>query len=239
MKAYRKPGPINIFLDLDGTILDVSKRYYNVHNDLMKSLKLTPMKRNEYLQSKRNKIPERDLVGSKDPRTIERYLTRRSRLIESRRYLRLDEPFSGVLKTLAKIGDENHLILVTLRKSRRNLKEQLKKLEIASFFDQIPTFRGRSCKEGGICKAKLIKNYCAQSDLPSIVVGDTEDDLEAAKSLGLKAVAVSNGLREKRLLLQQNPDYIIDNVTKLPSVITHIKKDLGLIACARYNRHSP
>lgn len=46
------------------------------------------------------------------------------------------------------------------------------------------------------------------------MVGDTEDSILLANKLGISAIAVITGIRNRRLLLELNSKYIIDNIVK-------------------------
>lgn len=50
-------------------------------------------------------------------------------------------------------------------------------------------------------------------------VGDMQHDIDAGKKAGVKTVAITWGYQNRQRLSQKNPDYIIDNILELESVI--------------------
>ncbi len=53
----------------------------------------------------------------------------------------------------------------------------------------------------------------------AIMVGDSEADIMGAKNAGISALAVTYGYRSKESLKGLNPDYLIDNLTELKTII--------------------
>ena len=54
------------FFDLDGPILDVSTKYYQIYVDIVKELSGTPISKEAYWQNKRNKVPESTTLIASD-----------------------------------------------------------------------------------------------------------------------------------------------------------------------------
>lgn len=53
----------------------------------------------------------------------------------------------------------------------------------------------------------------------SLIIGDTELDINCGKNAGVKTCAASYGYRDKRELKNLNPDYIIENLSEIKSFI--------------------
>lgn len=53
----------------------------------------------------------------------------------------------------------------------------------------------------------------------TVLVGDSEIDIETAKNAGCRSVAVSWGYRDKTVLEEAGPDHIVDTVDDLRSVL--------------------
>jgi len=54
---------MTLFIDLDGTILDVSKRIYYVYRDILKKKNEKYLSQKDYLRLKRGKIPIEKILG--------------------------------------------------------------------------------------------------------------------------------------------------------------------------------
>jgi len=211
---------MNIYLDLDGSLLDVSDRYYKIYSDLMKAFGIQPVSKAEYWRAKRSGREETLLKKAKV--ALANYYDKRMHMLELISYLKLDKKSNGVERMLSQLETDNHrTILVTLRKSKSNLHRQLQHLELQSLFNIILQRRDEEV-EPWRAKASLISHDVDFDKKQSVMVGDTETDILAAKHLGIISVAVSSGLRMKTMLLVFRPDYIITRITDLPPVIQDI-----------------
>jgi HAD superfamily hydrolase (TIGR01509 family) len=54
----------------------------------------------------------------------------------------------------------------------------------------------------------------------AIVVGDTEMDIKPCKELGVKVIAITTGIRTADELKSYNPDFLIDDLSDLPKIVT-------------------
>lgn len=204
-----------IYFDLDGTILDVSDRLYQIYKDLVVSFKCKPLSKTRYWRLKRNKISEKEIVATTCPKNvIPLYLKKRCSFIESSKYLKHDKLNPNALKTLKILKENNRLVLTALRKSRKNLRKELKELKLSSLFDKILT------GEGHKSKIHLIKK---DGHLNAMIVGDTEDDILAGNNLHLKTIAVLHGMRTKKVLSSLKPNYTVTSLSGL----LKIEKTLG------------
>ena len=136
------------------------------------------------------------------------------RKIENARYLKLDKISQGLKKMLLDLKDDYRLVLFTLRKHPSRLFEQLKKKGVDKIFNKILLAPAKNSQPKWESKSKIIRqrgNY----NKKSVIVGDTETDILAGKSLGLKTIAVVNGMRNRNFLKKYKPDVLIDDFLKL------------------------
>lgn len=71
-------------------------------------------------------------------------------------------------------------------------------------------------------KAKKIKSVCLEAGVnPALacMVGDAVSDMRYAKQAGVTAIAVTWGWQPKHILGKENPDYLIDTVSELRSLL--------------------
>lgn len=206
---------MNIFFDLDGTLLDVSKKYHLAHTLAAKKNKLKPLSFKRYWTLKRRKISE-DRIIKLDPllKTFKLYEDERIKLLENQTILKNDQLFAGIKDLLEKLKKNSTLYLITLRKNRRSLKDELSRLGIRAYFKTIlsasPSNHPVQTKISLLKKVKFSKE--------DIMVGDTEVDIITAKKMGIRSVAVMSGIRTRNSLNQFRPDFLIENVLKIPFI---------------------
>jgi len=202
-----------IYLDLDGTILDVSDRLYQIYKDVITSFKCKPLSKTRYWWLKRNKIGEGEIVVITCPRrVISPYLKKRCSLIESLKYLKHDKLNPNVLKTLKILKENYRLVLMTFRISRRNLRSELKKLGLILLFDKILI----GDKHEYESKIRLIKEDMHPN---AIIIGDTEEDVLTGQKLRIKTIAVSNGMRTRKFLASLKPDYLVTSLSGVLKIL--------------------
>ena len=55
----------------------------------------------------------------------------------------------------------------------------------------------------------------------TLMVGDSEMDIQCAKNAGAVSCGVTFGYRTRELLIDENPDYIIDKFDEVKNIINH------------------
>lgn len=215
-----------ICFDLDGPILDVSDRYYELYSDLVRELAREENKpgwpvlsKSEYWNMKRSRTREEKILansGVTDSRLIERYQRRRQLLIESKDYLRLDTVWVGMSEALHSLKGKFALVVATLRSSHDLLLEELEWLGLQSAFDEVVSshadVEGSSRTEA---KARLISARYDLTSMRSWFIGDTETDILAGKALGSGTVGVSFGIRDESTLEAAGPDLLLSTPVEL------------------------
>jgi phosphoglycolate phosphatase len=200
---------MKIFLDLDGTILDIKYRYYKIYSDLLLQSGFKCLDIETYWELKRSKTPE-EMIAAKTAtdKFAEHYAKNRIHLIETVEYLVLDRVFDDVHEILEDWSVKHDLYLVTLRKNRAHLNLQLQLLDLHKYFRAI-----YNDELGSNRKDKLIKHKVFNS-CNCVIIGDTESDIEAGKQLGIKTIALTRGIRKRYLLEDLCPDIIISDLSQ-------------------------
>ncbi len=184
-----------IFCDLDGTILDDKWRHYECYKDIISFYGGECISVEDYWRGKRNKESRETLLRkSKFKGTDAQYLKMWIDNIESEQYLAYEKLKPEMEQTLEYLkGCTGKLILITMRKNRKNLERQLKALGIRKYFDKIYC----ACPGGGQGKSGITVE---EQHKKRLVIGDTEDDMDLAKRIGAVFLAVTDGLRDRRYL---------------------------------------
>lgn len=208
---------MNIFFDLDGTLLDVANRHYRVYCEVTESFGGKPLSREKYWMLKRNKavwqkiLPMSGVEAAKEKLFLDEFI----KLIEHEDYLRIDQLFNGVDSLLGLLSSRHHCYLVSLRRNPDRLERQLEWLDIKRFFKQV--LSGHSESEGYDVKIELLKSIPHQTG--DVIIGDTEADVKTGQALGLTTVAVLSGIRSREVLQELHPDYLVSDVSRLSEIL--------------------
>lgn len=186
------------FFDLDGTVLDISARWYALHSDMATKHGLPVLPRELYVMRKRDGISENKILeesGSAiDIEKLNAYNAERIAHIEDDIYLELDVPMPDIFGVLTYWGKWTPLVLVTLRKRADAAREQLKRLGLTPFFENILITKGGSKKEA------IVAAYISADYEGALFVGDGEEDYLSAQALSMRSCIVSYGTRSKSFL---------------------------------------
>lgn len=190
-----------IFLDLDGPLLDGKERHYYCYRSILENFGFNPLCIDEYWEFKRALINRRVLLNMSGAQEIyDEFLTAWLAIIESPEALVLDKLQDGAVDCLRSWKEKGiELTLVTMRKNHQTLELQLQQMGLRQFLDTVLV-----CKhaEGGMGKANTVRNiFQDRLNIEAAYwIGDTEADWEAAKSLGCDVILLSNGLRNEEYL---------------------------------------
>lgn len=204
-----------IFLDLDGTLLDIDKRWYRLHVDLAKYYGFDPIPEKKYVQAKKNNISEIVIIKETniDPNKMNSYLKKRIESLELRKYLLFNTVKPGVIPFLRNLSKKYRLVLVTKRTTLKNCLTELKKNKLISYFSKILITQKEE-------KYTIIILHFNKSELKnSLLIGDTEDDYITAKKLHITSILVADGSRSKKILGNYRADYIVDTISKIYSIL--------------------
>ena len=211
-----------VYLDLDGTLIDVSERYYRIYKELALSTEGNPLQKAEYWRLKRKAVSESELFSQMGLfEESADLLALRAEKLEAAEYLKYDQLISATLETLNFLKARAQLVLVTLRKDGTKLEQQLQGLGLSSFFRHT-LCANQPIDSHAIPKATLISEKPWFKIKGSLIIGDSEGDISAGKVLGIKTIAVLSGIREREILVRYEPDYIIDNLAALPPLFDNI-----------------
>ncbi len=204
-----------IFIDLDGTVLNVSERIYQVYREILRGYDKKFLPKKEYLKLKREKRPIGEILKKTEAKDILlKFEKEWKEKIEDHYFLNFDMISLSTKKTLLYLKNNYKLVLVTLRNHPKRLTIQLRDKKIDKIFDKILVRSVRDYGPKWKVKYNLIKKY-GNYDKNSIIIGDTKTDILAGKKLGIKTVALTGGMRNREILKKCRPDILIKNITNL------------------------
>jgi len=203
-----------IFIDLDGTILDVSERIYQIYKKILKRYGKKILSKKEYIKLKKEKTSNLEILSKTNAEEVLIEFEKEwLKNIEKKEFLKLDELSEENRKFLLNTKKDFSFILVTLRRNTDNLLYELKSKKISEIFDKVLVDDNGDTKENWKIKYDLIKSYGGYNN--AIIVGDTKTEIMAGKKLGLKTVAITSGMTSKDVLEKYKPDYLIKNISEI------------------------
>jgi phosphoglycolate phosphatase len=122
--------------------------------------------------------------------------------------------FEGALETLDVLKSRGHLLAVATGKSRRGLDRVMSRHGLTGFF------HATRCADETASKPEplMLHQIFAELGVPpaeSLMVGDTEFDLEMAARAGARSMGVSYGVHSCERLLRHRPERIISAIPEL------------------------
>ena len=206
---------MTIYLDLDGTILEVANRFHIVYCSIVREFGETPLDRETYWNFKRARGREVELCkflhNRIDPaHYIEQFVAK----IESPIHLPQDRLVHGAMEVLSSLAERHRLVLVTLRRKGAPLAWQLRELGLTPLLDDILQ---REDNDGSwMNKSEMIRAHGNGGRRGAcMLVGDTEADIQAARLLGIHDVVVANGLRSREVLESFSPSRTIETIRNI------------------------
>ncbi len=201
---------MNIFFDLDGTLIDSRLRLYRLFCNLTNQ---TLLSFEEYWKLKRNMSDHRKILSEYFNYTddkIDTFQKEWLNLIETEEYLSIDKLFDFTKNVLDNLTVKNfNLYIVTARQSKLMAYKQLLAIGIFDYFKAILVTENKKSK------AQLILDTVNNLNENDILIGDTGLDIKTAKELNIKSMAVLSGFRNRTILQNYNPDYIENNIQKV------------------------
>ena len=214
---------MNIFFDLDGTVIDSQKRLFKLFCDITGQKFLDF---DDYWELKRALYGHNyilaNYLGFKEKEVLS-FNKAWMEQIEKYRYLELDKLFpftNSFLKNL--VANNINIHIVTARQSRYMATKQLNDLGISKYFKTILV------TEALVSKESLVKTSGIVLSEKDIFVGDTGLDIQTAQSLKICSVAVLTGFRNRSMLKKYKPDYIFKDIRGLEIILKDLFKNKGV-----------
>ena len=207
-----------IIFDFDGTLADTLEALVGITNRLAKEFGYQVVNPEEVklLQdlSSQEIIRRSGISIFKLP-----FLLRRVKIELSREIHQL-QPIAGIPEVLIALKQANCRLGIVTSNDEENVRAFLKSHGLQNLFEFVysgTALFGKNKVLNRLLKQKQIHHYSA------IYVGDETRDIEAAKQVKIKSIAVSWGFNSKQALVRQNPDFLIHHPQELLSIIQKLE----------------
>jgi phosphoglycolate phosphatase-like HAD superfamily hydrolase len=207
---------VKVFFDFDGTLVEIMQRDYAIYCDSLPAGSRLDFHLYTRLRRKKTNIEDilslthRDYLDFRDD-----FLAKRESMMEMRKYLSLDTLLSGAHEVLSVVSKKHECYILSARQNENLLKWQCDSLDISRYFCSIIAV------SSPVKKGRMISDIRGRDE--SIMIGDTEKDIIAARESSSISVAVDTGIRDKDTLRSYDPDHIIVNLSNLIDIIDHAK----------------
>lgn len=227
----RVPLNLTVFCDLDGPLIDVSRRYYKTYQLAIaetqayfqshgRSLLLTPLSESQFWQMKQERKPDVDIAFCSGLRheQIDLFLSNVLEIVNQPILLREDRLQPGVIQALEQLRQHGvRLSVVTLR-CQSEARQLLQGLDLAQYFDKIYGAKDRSSAYQNYAEEKqaiLERLMRTVNDVSGQfwIIGDTEADVLAGQALGLSTVALTCGIRSHSYLQRLEPTTVLPDLS--------------------------
>jgi phosphoglycolate phosphatase len=210
-----------IIFDFDGVLAD-SKTAYTTQ--MQKTLEIFANKAisEEEIRSRVGNTDQRDdfieFLETNDPEIIEAAIEKYVELTEKYAYMR--SLFPEVREVLEKVH-KDHFTGIVSRKPQDRMEYWLSHFNITHLFD-IPIGTTERSKAPAILK---IMNELKMDKNKTIMVGDTEFDIQGAKNAEVYSILALYGAAEPEKVLKLNPDYTISHITEIFDIINEFQSN--------------
>ena len=212
-----------VIFDLDGTLVDTAPDLINSANFALRDTISNPINIEE----------SRKIIGKGGKYLIEKSLLSRNIQLPDDKINQLtlafleyyknniyqdSKPFSNMIETLNMLKENDINIAICTNKPEKLTKILLSKMGLLDYFsnivagDTLAKMKPDPLPLLTLIKEKNIKKSNA------IMVGDSENDIIAAKLAGIKVIGVTFGYSETEIE-QLNPDYIANNFIDVKEII--------------------
>jgi phosphoglycolate phosphatase len=207
-----------IMFDLDGTILDTCPAYLSAAKTALTALALPIPEDARLLEIPKRleqKQPIADIVSTQTQPFLELFL---KNFYQTAAQNTVPAPHAA--QTLRVLSERAKLAVITMRyMPKAKIAEELKRHGLDGYFAHIVTAldtpKPKPSPQALILAVEAMDvEMCA-----CVIVGDSVVDVEAGRAAGAKTVAVLSGLYTRSELLAAHPDFIINEVSELPSLL--------------------
>lgn len=129
-----------IIFDIDGTLLDMDERWWQLHVDMTRANGLPCLQRDAYIAGKKAGRTEREMMVevSDNYDAVESYIKARVDHIEDKPYLSVEKIYDGVKELLAAAREKyEHIHFVTMRRRKEDLLWQMNVCGLDVYADEI------------------------------------------------------------------------------------------------------
>jgi phosphoglycolate phosphatase len=227
--ALRLPAGSTLFCDFDGPIADVSDRYYHTYCLALKAtqadyarqqvaLPVRRLTKAQFWYMKQNRVPDTTIAdwSGLSGSQVDDFLRQIPPQVNQPALLHQDRLQPGVRAAFANLRDRNiRIVIVTLRQASQVL-DFLHQYDLATMVSQIygsndaeTAYANRTEHKIAHLRAAIAEqNRLGFDTRHSLMVGDTEADINAGQAFDLPTLALTCGIRSESYLQEFSPSEV-------------------------------
>jgi len=215
-----------LILDVDGTLLDTTERFYELFNELLEERGKRALEWDEFLRVYIADTLDDVVAGPGSPRREEELHDFWLEFLRKYRAKRIDaKPIPSAREVVEGFAEVPIAIITSCIVPAEELRRELSEHGIAKHVRAVVTGAdvARDLERGHHFSKREMFELAARklgvNPSECVVVGDYWNDIRDAKAIGAKAVAVLTGLMRREVLERFGPDAVIESVSDLPKVV--------------------
>jgi len=129
--------------------------------------------------------------------------------------------FANARELIQNLADQDYLLAVATGKSRRGLDKVLKETDLGDFFHATRCADECHSKPHPQMLEELMDHLGAEKH-QTLMIGDTEFDLQMAHNAGAHSLAISHGAHQMETLLACEPKAIVDDLHQVEKWLNNL-----------------
>lgn len=216
-----------VAFDWNGTIFSDASTCCEAVNEVLKFLKLKPVSLKTYREHFDVPVTRtylglgisQEQIDSKSTEIVKTFHTNyeiRATKVRTRAYTR------ELLEWLSKNNIES---IIFSNHIDEPIKRQLKRLKLEKYFSLVIANSELHTSLNGRNKQEKLKDYIQSKKLlPNevLIIGDTVEEIEIGKELGVTTVAITQGFCSTARLKAVNPEYLINSLKEVMGIIKSV-----------------
>ncbi|MGI0118409.1 phosphoglycolate phosphatase [Zooshikella sp. RANM57] len=215
------PDPELVLFDLDGTLVDSIPDLTSAVDAMLVALGFEPAGQepvSHWVGNGAPKLVERALRAKSAEALTDGLLAKANQLFNTHYEHHNGEQacvYKGVLAFLQSLHQQNISMGIVTNKPSQFTEQLLERLNLTHFFNLV--LSGDSLPEKKPSPAPLLHamDFFAKRPQETLMVGDSINDVKAARSANVSVVAVSYGYNHGEQIDTANPDIVVDSLAEL------------------------
>jgi len=213
-----------VIFDWNGTIISDTKEILKGANAVFNFLNAPELSFERFQEIVDVPISEYSKKNGVDPEQFDIHKEKISKIFSST-YEPLAEKLSpriGTIEMLTFLKEKSIDTFIVSNHPVKEVERLVNQFGLSDYFEEtigadnqkiVYSHRGKKEKVMDLIKRKNV--------LPSetIIVGDTGEEIEIARELGLLSIAITDGFWNRKRLIEAGPDFLIDNIGEIISII--------------------